>query len=283
MKLRMGLFGLVALACAKPETPPADSSAAVAAAAVPNVVTITAMDFAFQAPDTIPSGVTTLQLVNAGPEIHHAQLLRLGDGKTFADLTAALKTMQPGTPPPPWITEEGGPNPPEPGDTSWVTQDLQPGNYALICFVDTPDKVPHMAKGMLRPLVVVPNTGAAVPAPVSDVSVVMKDYAWDITPALTAGEHMLKVENIAQQPHEFFLIKLDEGKTPEDFGKWAATYKGPAPGKAMGGIASMRPGAVAYVKASLVPGNYMMICFVPDAKDGKPHLDHGMVYPFTVS
>ena len=45
----------------------------------------------------------------------------------------------------------------------------------------------------------------------------------------------------------------------------------------------MRPGVTSYVRARLTPGNYMLLCFVPDAKDGKPHLEHGMVLPFSVS
>ena len=281
MKRATFLIGLAALACAKQETPSTDTAAAAAPPA-PNVVTIRATNYAFTAPDTVPAGLTTLRLV-VDSGFHHATLLRIGEGKTFADLGAALQAMKPGSPPPAWIIDEGGPNPPMPGDTATVTVDLQPGTYAVTCFVDVPDHVPHMAKGMLHQLVVVPSAGPAAAAPVADVSVTMKDYGWDITPSLTAGEHTLKVENVAQQSHEFFVIRLDDGKTPEDFGKWAATYKGPPPGRAMGGLAAMRPGAVAWVKLSLTPGNYMMICFVPDAKDGKAHMEHGMVYPFTIS
>ena len=33
----------------------------------------------------------------------------------------------------------------------------------------------------------------------------------------------------------------------------------------------------------LEPGEYIALCFVPDANDGAPHLVHGMVLPFTVS
>jgi hypothetical protein len=32
----------------------------------------------------------------------------------------------------------------------------------------------------------------------------------------------------------------------------------------------------------LASGNYGLICFVPDAKDGKPHLAHGMMQDFKV-
>ena len=42
-----------------------------------------------------------------------------------------------------------------PGGRGWTTLDLQPGEYALICFVPDPaDGVPHVAKGMLRTFVV---------------------------------------------------------------------------------------------------------------------------------
>jgi hypothetical protein len=270
---------LAVVACAGSETPAADTAAA---AATPNVVTVVASDFTFMAPDSIPAGMTTFQLVSPGPNLHHVTIQRIADGHTFAEYAQAMQALQPGTPLPSWITEEGGPNPPAPNDTTRVTQDLAPGTYALICFVDTPDKIPHFAKGMVRPLVVTASTTPPAPAPASDVHVVMKEYGWEITPALTAGRHTLKVENAGAQPHEFFIIKLNDGKTPEDMGKWAATYQGPPPGTAMGGLAGMRPGGVAYVDVNLTPGNYMMICFVPDAKDGKGHMDHGMVLPFTI-
>lgn len=277
------VFLLAALACTGGEKPAADSTTAAAAPATPNVVTVIASDFTFMAPDSIPAGMTTFQLVNNGPAIHHVTIQRIGEGKTFAEYAEALKALKPGTPPPTWITEEGGPNPPAPNDTTKVTQNMEPGTYALICFVDVPDRVPHFAKGMVRPLIVGASTTPSAPAPTEDVKVVMKEYAWEITPALTAGRHILKVENAGAQPHEFFIIKLDEGKTPDDMGKWAQTYQGPPPGTAKGGLAGMRPGGVAYVEVNLTPGNYMMICFVPDTKDGKAHADHGMALPFTIS
>jgi hypothetical protein len=36
------------------------------------------------------------------------------------------------------------------------------------------------------------------------------------------------------------------------------------------------------IEVNLEPGEYGLICFVPDAKDGKPHIAHGMVTQFTV-
>ena len=273
------------VACAKADTSadrPADTAAPVAATAAPNTVTIVAKDFAYDAPDTIPAGMTTLRLVNQGPGMHHITLVQLHEGKTFADLQAVMKTMRPTDPPPAWMSFEGGPQPPAPGDTTAVTQQLEPGNYALLCFVDVPDHVPHFAKGMAKGLIVAPSTAAAA-APSADVTVGMVDYSWTITPELKAGEHVIKVENSAQQAHEFLFVKLADGKTAEDLGRWAKDFKGPPPGVPMGGIAAIRPGATSYVHATLPAGNYVMICFLPDAKDGKPHVEHGMIRPFTVS
>ena len=59
-------------------------------------------------PDTIPAGVVAFNLVNHGQEIHHAQLLKLEDGKTMDDLSAAMKEHGP---PPSWMKHVGGPNP----------------------------------------------------------------------------------------------------------------------------------------------------------------------------
>jgi hypothetical protein len=43
------------------------------------------------------------------------------------------------------------------------------------------------------------------------------------------------------------------------------------------------PGAHAFVDLDLEPGEYGLICFLPDMKDGKPHFHHGMVKKITVA
>ena len=71
------VLGLLVAGCQEKETP-----APPAAPPVPVSVTIHASDFAFTAPDTISAGVTTFYLVNDGPGLHHALLVRLDSGKT---------------------------------------------------------------------------------------------------------------------------------------------------------------------------------------------------------
>ncbi len=41
-------------------------------------------------------------------------------------------------------------------------------------------------------------------------------------------------------------------------------------------------GGVAVFTAELTAGNYVLWCFAPDAKDGKPHFLHGMAKQLTV-
>ncbi len=284
LSLALPLFLLAACASGEKQPGPSPDSAAVAAAAAsPPEVTIVAKDFAFEAPDTIAGGLVTLKLVNNGTTYHHVQLVRLLDGKTFTDLAEGFKQMKPGEPPPPWIEDVVGPNTPEPGGESRLIRDLTPGNYAMICFIDTPDHVPHMMKGMMKPLTVTAPATQTASAPVSDVTIQASDYNWSVSTPLTPGKHVIRVENAAQQSHEMFVIRLDSGKTKDDFLKWGATYQGAVPGKAVGGTTGQKSGDEAYLPVDLTTGNYLLVCFVPDAKDGKPHLAHGMIKEFTIS
>jgi hypothetical protein len=277
MRLTPLAWSLGLLACAGAETPAIDS----VSAAMPNIVTITASDFILAAPDTIPSGMTSFHLVTTSG-LHHAMVVRIDGGKTYDDFMEAVESMMPTDPFPEWLTEVGGPNPSAIGDTTVVTHDLDAGTYALLCVVDVPDRVPHIARGMVRPLTVVPASRPSSAPPTSDVAMTLVDYGFEITPALTPGTHVIKVTNTAQQPHEFFIARLDSGRTMADVGQWAATYTGPFPGTALGGLAPMAPGGTGFVRVRLTPGNYLLLCFVPDAKDGKLHLEHGMAKEFTI-
>ncbi len=266
---------LTLTACTAKETKQADTTAPPA----PNVVTITAKDFAFEAPDSIPAGVTTIRLVNQGPSLHHAQLIRFDQGKTLDDFMAAIKA---GGPPPMWAIPVGGPNPPAPGAEASITETLEVGSYAVVCFVDVPDHVPHVMKGMSHAFVVTPSAAMAA-EPTPDVNLQLVDYTFTFTPALTAGKHVIRVDNAAQQPHEFFIAKLDSGRTIADLEKWAETYKGPPPALPMGGLAAIAPGMHGFVNIDLPAGDYALLCFVSDAKDGKPHMMHGMAQQIKVS
>jgi hypothetical protein len=43
------------------------------------------------------------------------------------------------------------------------------------------------------------------------------------------------------------------------------------------------PGAHATFSLALKPGTYLVLCFFPDAKDGKAHIVHGMAQQITIN
>lgn len=243
------------------------------------VVTVTARDFAFDAPSSVSAGLTTFRLVNHGPSPHHVQLLRLEEGKTMADFLAALKA---GGPPPRWALPAGGPNPPNPGGASAVTLDLAAGNYLIVCFIPAADGTPHMMKGMMRPLTVTPAKGPAAAEPATDGTMKLQDYSFQLDHPLTAGRHTLRVENDGAEVHEVAFVRLAPGKAPEDFAKWGEHQEGPPPGTLYGGVSGILPKTHAFVEVNLPRGDYGLICFMPANKDGQPHFRHGMIQRITV-
>ena len=266
---------------------PADTAAAAAAAttvpaAAPpgEMIHVVATDFKFKLPESIPAGAVTFHMMNEGKQLHHAQLVRLDDGKTVADLAAAFKVEGP---PPPWAHFLGGPNGTAPGSAAVSTAVLAPGQYAVLCFIPGPDGVPHVAKGMLQGFRVVPSSaGSTLPAAADTIRI--SDYDFAPSRPLTAGSHTILVQNDGPQPHELVLLHLNPGKTVRDFGVWATSggMKGPPPALPVGGVAVLDHGAGATFTADLAKGDYAFICFVPDAKDGKPHVEHGMAKQFRI-
>ncbi len=272
----------VVAACATPDTVPSDS-AAPAAAAEPRVVTVSAADFTFEAPDTVEAGLTTIRLINGGSEMHHVQLLRLTDGHTFADFENAMKgAKEPAMPA--WAVAEGGPNSPGPTGQAEATLDLAAGNYAIICVIPSADGVPHIMKGMARPLTVTGSSTVATTAaaPKADIVVKLVDYAFEMPETIAAGRHTIRVENGAAQPHEVFIVQLAPGKTSQDVITYVSKMTGPPPGKPIGGTTVMGKDGVNYITVDLAPGDYGLFCFAPDARDGRSHIAHGMVKQFTI-
>ena len=267
---RLAVAGLAgAVACTRP-SPPAPG---------PNVVTLTATEYAFTVPDTIPAGLTTFRLVNQGKELHHGSLVRLRDGKTVADFQAGLAAaMKNHAPPPPWMEFVGGPNAVTLGDTTTATLVVEAGSYVFVCWIPSLDGVPHVMKGMLRPLVVTASAAPVAVPPAADVTMTLIDYDFQLSQPLTAGHHVVRVENAGAQGHEVVIAALAPGKTLQDFIAWeAGGEKGPLPtGQWLGGVTTLNVGGHSQFATTLAPGNYLLLCFWPDSKDGRPHLLHGM-------
>ena len=246
----------------------------------PAVVTVHASEFAFTAPKSVPAGTITFRLVNDGKQLHHVAIVKLLNGKAVTDFVEAMK--KPG-PPPAWAVAVGGPNAAVPGRSSDATLTLEPGSYALVCFVPSPgDPTPHVMKGMISALTVTPSSAPSADV-AADVNIRLNDYKFTVSKPLSAGRHMIRVTNDATQDHEVLFLKLPPGATAAGVAKWVEDgMKGPPPAMPMGGVAPLARGRSNTVALDLTPGTYGMVCFLPDAKDGKPHSTHGMTAQFEV-
>ena len=119
------------------------------AAQTPRQLVIRGIDHAFQAPDTVPAGLTMITLENLGALRHEVIVARLKEGRALADMMAgktlperlAMQDAILGM-----VFAEAGQRSP-----GRLVADLSPGrSYVLICAVtDPPGTPPHSQQGMV--------------------------------------------------------------------------------------------------------------------------------------
>ena len=268
------------------------------------VVEVVATDFAFQAPDTIPAGWTTLRLRNQGAQTHFVVLDHLPDGRTLDDFAAAVgmpfdsvwNGLQRGTLEkadvapllgkllPEWFAEvrqTGGVGLLAPGEQATATMQLEPGTYVLECYVKTPDGTFHTALGMARQLTVPERRSAAGP-PTAQFEVAFADGAMTAPAAIAAGRQTVAVHYrhaaeglLANDVH---VARLPEGIDADSVVPWmdwmnVAGLRAPAPVSFLGGVQEMPVGSTAYFTVELTPGRYVWI---------SENAGNGMVQTFTV-
>lgn len=269
----------------------ADASGAASAADTTDTVLVVAQDYAFQAPDSLPSGWTTFRFLNRGKQTHFMILDHLPDGKTYRDYKTELtpvfdsawaaqqrgasqaeagKILANGLPA--WFAdfeELGGVGLVAPGDSTRVTEKLVPGTYVLECYMKGPDGTFHRNMGMERPLYVTDASSSGRP-PAADLRVTLWNDSIVTKGAWTAGRHTVEVD-FAQQPetgevagNDVHVARLKEGQSAADLAPWMyfMNVKGlqvPAPAEFLGGVEEMPVGDTAYFTVDLTPGRYALI------------------------
>lgn len=267
-------------------------------AAVPNVVSLTATEYRFEAPDTIPAGWTSFRLANRGQEVHYGHMVRIDSGKTVPDLVNAYaEAIRTSGPRPKWVTRFGGPGGAFPGDSSSVVQYLEPGSYVWICPVEDNAGTPHFSKGEFKPFVVRAAEGVVADraaGPEASLVIRLMDFSFGLDSAVPAGRHTIRVENVGMEPHDLVMMKLAPGTTVEDLvnalnperaRRADQAAKPPPPMESLatgaGGIAAIAPGMESFFEANLSPGEYVLVCMAT-APDGRSHIEHGMTKQFRV-
>jgi hypothetical protein len=134
-------------------------------------------------------------------------------------------------------------------------------------------------------LSVAPLQGQAQNDGPQDVLVRTRDYQFDAPEVIRSGPTHLRLLNEGPDFHHVWLVRLLDGKTPDDLMAHFSEGEGPMPSWAVdegGPNTPGRPGEETSVYLDLKPGSYAMICVIPAATDGLLHLQHGMIRPLTV-
>src|SRR5260370_16136917 len=154
-----------------------------------SVITVTAYDYSFAMPTTIPAGLTVVKLVNAGAQPHQASFGRIKPGVTLDQVLAAAKR---GASAELYIYSAldfaGGPNTSSPQSQQETILHLRPGHYVALCFVPGPDGMPHYQMGMITPFTVTAASGQAPKGePTADALVRLVDFGFVIPTGLKKG------------------------------------------------------------------------------------------------
>ena len=225
-----------------------------------NVVDVKATEFFFEAPDSIPSGLTTFRLTQAGMAaeralagkkgrelvadqgdntrgLHMLWVVRLDEGKTVADLSAAAHAGEAA----PWKRIIGGPAFAPPPRTTNATLNLEPGTYALVCYIGSARedrKRFHLLHGMVRQLVVTPSTAALAPPVQADVVArISAEGVVEFSTPIRSGRQTIEVRNEMSREREFVFIRDGVGA---------------------GGLSSARNGTTIFTTIDFEPGDYIV-------------------------
>ena len=117
-------------------------------------VDVTASEYTFEfEPQEIPAGPISFVMTNAGAEVHFLVFSRINEGHTMEEALAFE-----GDPDEAGITSpveyDSGLAAPGGADEEVVTNDLEAGDYAMLCFIPGPDGTPHVFSGMAVPFTV---------------------------------------------------------------------------------------------------------------------------------
>lgn len=156
-----------------------------------------------------------------------------------------------------------------------IVWDLQPGNHIALTTIGEP---------AMAEFTVVEGEAAAPPA--ADVQVQLADFVFALPDEVAAGPQTWELTNVGKQWHELVIVKLAEGATVDDLLAFFQTA-GPEdvpPMELIAGYAPFGEGNRVWIDLDLAPGEYTVLCFLPDVLgDMSPHAAHGMVRTLVVN
>ncbi len=113
---------------------------------------------------------------------------------------------------------------------------------------------------------------------------IAEDYAFTGPEQLESGWHRVRLINRGRDVHQVQFLALPPGKTVADVERALASRSPSLPNwlRRHGGVNSVAPGDEASVSIQLDPGDYLLLCGIPDVA-GRPHAMRGMVRALRVA
>ncbi|REL33340.1 hypothetical protein DYD21_11205 [Rhodohalobacter sp. SW132] len=253
-------------------------------------ITIIAEDYAYQAPNQIPSGWTTIQFENHGNEDHFLLVAKVPDGKSLDDYASQIvipfnevwyalrddgleqelvfEKLMPNLPE--WfagIEFMGGTGIVPAGASTQVTLNLNPGTHILECYYKNEEGEMHSVEGMLRELTVTDSQSDAA-APEADINITLSNFEMDIVGDLKPGKHTFSV-HLVENPeqgfgHNVHVVRVDDNTQAEEVLRWINFteidgLRTPSPYTFAGGMHLMPAGETAYFTTEMETGRYLFL------------------------
>lgn len=235
--------------------------------------------YGLEVPESVESGLVEIEFTNSGKQEHEAQLLKVEDGHTTEQALRAFDGILQGRPAPDWFRARGGIGTTAPGRAQKVTQRLEPGSYI---FVDSNeptgrDVEPFYKQGAVAELTV---TGDATDKslPEADATVTATEYSFSPS-GLKSGPNTIEFRNAGRQWHHLLISRMRSGSTIEDVKTFFRTERGRPPLEEadVAETAVIDGGEAQLTEVDLEPGNYALLCVIPDRSGGPPHVAKGMI------
>lgn len=140
----------------------------------------------------------------------------------------------------------------------------------------------HLLQSVLQSAVIVAagclvSVASAHGASESAVIIVAEEYRYRGPDHIAGGWNNVTLKNHGHDTHHVQFLKLAQGKTAEAFNEAIALDSSQLPSwvERYGGVNGVMPGEEATVMIDLDPGEYVLICGIPD-EHGRPHVIRGM-------
>jgi hypothetical protein len=160
------------------------------------------------------------------------------------------------------------------GDTAVISAYFPHGQYAVGCFVKSPDGALHVVKGMAGSFNVLATADTGT-APANDAVATMTGNDIELTGRpLKSGVRTFRVASDGAHFRDFQLLKLLPGRSSQEALRWYANRATVAPAAtAIGGVSGMYSGQKAAMTVNFTPGSYVMLFDIQDAH-GHPGFVH---------